>query len=469
MAKVSKFVQVRPKSRGVVQAPVSSNLSKNQHFEFPDVERNRILDSENPIPFPACLVENNIGEDYDFQPMEVSVDQILWEHSSQDHRDGRNEDSSNISASMRTALYVDDSMIIVCDNDDPETKESRPYFLIAGNGRLYEMRNMGFGKVFAWKPNKPITYEVREQLGFGSNDHLPASRIKPADIVNKCPRVFRNGGIPGVSKKQAEAYSKGLLSQAEVEEINRCLKNWIDTISGKSLTETVRHNVLTNSILAVKDPSQRDVFVLGGHDDLREHLVEISKLHDPKEYPISVGNTVCPVVPQVSDGTRKGDALFGAAVRAYCDQTETNIANGLPADHIKTMNIVVATSKIRSDNFYQKLNTVKSLWTRKFDLEKFTMQASMMKGFTENIYTESEPKINLVGFINPIRQLEELGWGYKQLITYDHPVSFSTIIEGSRNNGWIDDVQMAKLFAAIERQSGATDFLNKAAASKVAA
>ena len=456
---MAKSVEVRIQSPGVVEVPPRSTLGPDEHFVLPESVKQDILSSDVPTPFPAVLVSNKIGEKYRFRPVEISVSDIKWDYNSQKHRSGRNEESERISSSMKNGLYVVDAMIIVAPNTDPLTKDKFPYELAAGNGRLFELIQMGFKTVLAWAPETEIPVEVFEQIGFSSNDPLPANKIKPSDIVNQIPRVFSEGAIPDVTKEEAKAYTEGKISPQEAERIASCIKIWIKSISGRSLSDTVRSNVLTGCLIAVQDESIRDVFTLKDSNDLLRHLCEIAKNHDPSDFPVSVGNNVSPVVPQVSDGTRRGEHLFGAAVRAWFEQSLHNQEQGLPP--VKTMNIVVGASKVRSDNFYQKLRTVLALWGRKFDLENFTMMCSMMKGFGSNIFLGDEPVVVMAGFINPLKQLESFGWGYKELITHDNPVSFSDIVEKSHSAGLIDDEQRGKLKKAVDNMAGINNYQNQ--------
>ena len=109
------------------------------------------------------------------------------------------------------------------------------------------------------------------------------------------------------------------------------------------------------------------------------------------------------------------------------------------------------------------MTTVFKAYVLKAKFEEYTRSLTDFLGLELNGFIDGKiPKIRMLGFINPMRQLEKYGWAYKSLITYPdigdpiNSLSFDDILDAAKNDGMFagDDKTYNKLKKAYREEFG---------------
>ena len=421
---------------------------------FPDEAYDKILkdDSINP----PTILSRKINTKYKWQKRRIPLHKIdRKSFTDQDARAGRNEEDHNIYRAMGdVGINLEQAMPIL--RYDRITKK---YYCLGGHGRLNGMHKHNVIEAPCWVTYEAISLEDQTSIALGSNDHLPASAISSVDVEYAAKRVFENGGITGISKDLAKRY-KTTIDPSVEHEVNDKLSRWVAKVAGQTLSETKRANIVSNLSKSLRNAEVVDVYSAPGGQAVLDLMDEESKR--TSSYPVNIGNAINITVASVTEGTRKAEAMLAQIITSWKKQRQENQKNGI-TEEINTINVVTCPSKIDSKNFGTKMTTVFKAYVLKAKFEEYTHSLTDFLGLELNGFIDGKiPKIRMLGFINPMRQLEKYGWAYKSLITYPdigdpiNSLSFDDILDAAKNDGMFagDDKTYNKLKKAYREEFG---------------
>ena len=430
--------------------PLVSTDSEVNMFCDEDV---KIADRLHPVseePHLAWLLDQT--DEYSFERKIIPFDDIETPDSnasidsgSQSARQGYNPAGSKITHSIQTA-GVDLSKITITLN---KVGSNGTYKIESGFGRYRGLRKNKFVNVLAFVPNKKVPDGYIHQMSQHANDHLPMAAISKADIIEGFIKAAPQGLVTGITKELYIKYSTSTATEAEITEYIKSVKTYIKAV-GKNNHHNKAIDSMVSDISVLTKKGVSDVHLFEDNEKLVEWL---TTLHDKFGSDINPNCNKNVVLPMLNDGTRHAENVLGSIVKKYVDTVDATkqmlLEHNMDGEwEPQDIRVIFGMSKWNPTTVYSKMNSIKKIYKMRETFYKFLRNIETMVK-QSNVFIDSDentiPKIDFGGFINPWKTLEQYGWKYKDIITWDKHKSFNDVVESMHVDGMLTEDERDKL------------------------